>query len=125
MYVNGVLVGSAADYKVTQQYTVNLQPASELVFAVLATNNGPAANPAGVLAAIEINMAVVGRANCTSGIFILSDAGWKSTKGAIPDGFELPGFDDSAWPEVKAQAAYPGAPWGTVILAAASPPVTV
>ncbi|KAJ7243896.1 hypothetical protein B0H12DRAFT_1129912 [Mycena haematopus] len=124
LYVNGVTIGSGTSWKTAQKYTVNFASApTEVVLAVLATNT--ASSVAGVLVAMEINMVPSGRVNCTAGAFILSDAGWKSTKSAIPTGWEQPGFDDSAWPAAVAEATYPAAPWNTVTIAAPSPPVTV
>ncbi|KAJ6512346.1 hypothetical protein DFH09DRAFT_1374198 [Mycena vulgaris] len=125
LYVNGVLIGSGGNSKLAQHYTVNLQPAPTLVVAVLATNTGAAPSSAGVLASIEINMAPTGRANCIAGALLLSDGQWKSsTDAVIPASFQLPGFDDSAWPAVALQAAYPLAPWGTVTIAPPSPPIS-
>ncbi|KAJ7465524.1 hypothetical protein FB451DRAFT_992810, partial [Mycena latifolia] len=90
LYVNGVTVGSG-----TQRTTVNFAtPASEVVLAVLATNN---ASPAGVAAVMEINMQPTGRTGCTAGAFVFTDERWKTIKGAIPAGFEQLAFDDSAW----------------------------
>ncbi|KAF7360015.1 hypothetical protein MVEN_00729100 [Mycena venus] len=125
LYVNGVTVGSGGGIKTAQRYTVNFAtPASEVVLAVLATNT--AASVAGVIANMEINMVPSGRASCTAGAFLLTDAGWKSTKGAIPTGFEQPGFDDSAWPAVVAEETYAAGPnWGALTIQAVSPPVTV
>ncbi|KAJ7815307.1 hypothetical protein B0H14DRAFT_3859123 [Mycena olivaceomarginata] len=124
LYVNGVEVGASNGFKVAHHHVVNFAPTtSEIVLAVLATNS--AASTAGVLLAMEVNMVPSGRANCTAGAFLLSDAGWVSTKGAIPTGFEQPGFDDSAWPAVVAEANYPAAPWGTNTIAAPSAPVNV
>ncbi|KAJ6529777.1 hypothetical protein B0H19DRAFT_1384886 [Mycena capillaripes] len=127
LYVNGVTVGTGGGVKTAQHYTVNFaSPASEVVLAVLATNTGSAASTAGVIAAMEINMVPSGRASCTAGAFLLTDAGWKSTKGTIPTGFEQPGSDDSAWPVVVAEETYAAGPtWGTVTIAAVSPPVTI
>ncbi|KAF7374128.1 hypothetical protein MSAN_00294100 [Mycena sanguinolenta] len=97
LYVNGVTIGSGTSFKVAQKYTIDFASTpAEVVLAVLATNT--AASPAGMLFAMEVNMVPSGRVNCTAGAFVLSDAGWKSTKGAIPAGWEQPGFDDSAWP---------------------------
>ncbi|KAJ7150701.1 hypothetical protein C8R46DRAFT_1305369 [Mycena filopes] len=124
LYVNGVQVGTGANFKVAQRYSVNFASApEELVVAVLATNT--AASTAGLLVSMEVNMVPSGRANCTAGGFLLTDAGWKSTKGAIPVGFEQPGFDDSAWPAVVQQVSYPAAPWGTLTIATVAAPVTV
>ncbi|KAJ6527656.1 hypothetical protein B0H19DRAFT_1083751 [Mycena capillaripes] len=90
---------SEAFGKVAQRYTVNFASApTEVVIGVLATQT--AAGAAGLVLAMELNMVPSGRANCTAGAFLLMDAGWKSTKGAIPAGFEQPGFDDSSWPAV-------------------------
>ncbi|KAJ7443529.1 hypothetical protein FB451DRAFT_1568633 [Mycena latifolia] len=125
IWVNGVQVGSdvAGTWQTARQYKVNFISApSEIVFAVLGTNS--ATGRAGILVAAEINMVPTGRANCTAGAWVLSDASWVSTTGAIPTGWQQPGFDDSAWPVVVAEAVYP-AIWGTVTIAAASPPVNV
>jgi hypothetical protein len=124
LYVNGVTIGSGTTFKTAQRYTVNFGSApTEVLLAVLATNT--AASMAGLLVAMELNMVPSGRANCTAGAFMLTDIGWKSTKGAIPAGFEQPGFDYSAWPAVVGQVVYPAAPWGTITIAAPSPLVTI
>jgi len=124
LWVNNVEVGTNNGFSTAEQYTVNFVSApSEIVFAVLATNK--AAGAAGVLFAAEINMVPTGRANCTAGAWVNGDADWVSTTGAIPTGWQLPGFDDSAWPLVVGEGAYPVAPWNTVTIAAASPPVNV
>ncbi|KAF8144839.1 hypothetical protein K438DRAFT_1992400 [Mycena galopus ATCC 62051] len=124
LYINGVNVGNGTDWKIAQHYVVNFASApGELVLAILATNT--VASAAGVLLAMEVNMVPSGRANCTAGSFLLTDNGWVSTKGAIPSGWELPGFDDSAWPAVVAEATYPSTTWGTITVAAASAPVTI
>ncbi|KAJ6618085.1 hypothetical protein B0H10DRAFT_1947879 [Mycena sp. CBHHK59/15] len=124
LWVNGVQVGTSANWPTAQHYTVNFVSApSEIVFAVLATNT--LASAAGVLFAAEINMVPSGRANCTAGAFVLTDATWVSTKGAIPAGWQQPGFDDLVWPPAVAEAVYPAAPWKTIAIAAASPPVSV
>ncbi|KAJ7826311.1 hypothetical protein B0H14DRAFT_3722684 [Mycena olivaceomarginata] len=87
LYVNGVTVGMGSTRKVAQRYTVNFaNPGSEVVLTVLATNN--AASPAGLISAMEINMQPAGRTSCTAGAFVLTDAQWKSPKGAIPAAFE-------------------------------------
>jgi hypothetical protein len=121
LYINGVSVGTGTNWKVAQRYTVNFaSPPTEVVIGVLATQT--AAGAAGFVLAMELNMVPSGRANCTAGAFLLTDAGWKSTKGAIPAGFEQPGFDDSSWPAVVAEATYPNAPWGAITVPTASAP---
>ncbi|KAJ6534463.1 hypothetical protein DFH09DRAFT_1043496 [Mycena vulgaris] len=124
LWVNNVQVGTGARFSTAQQYRVNFVSApSQIVFAVLAKN--AAAGQAGILFASEINMASTGRANCTAGAFVNGDTSWVSTTGAIPTGWQDPTFDDSAWPPVVGEGNYPVAPWNTVTIAAASPPVDV
>ncbi|KAJ6474158.1 hypothetical protein C8R45DRAFT_834943, partial [Mycena sanguinolenta] len=121
LWVNGVEIGSGTNWKIAQHYIVNLAPASELVVAVLANNT---ASAAGLLMAMEVNMAVSGRNNCTAGIYGITDSYWVSTLDGIPAGWQLPGFDDSTWPIVTGEGFYPTAtPWKTVTIAAASTPV--
>ncbi|KAJ7149614.1 hypothetical protein C8R46DRAFT_1044029 [Mycena filopes] len=123
LYVNGVAVGSGTNWKVGQRYTVNFAtPPPEIVLAVRATNT--LAGAAGLIVAMEVNMVPSGRTSCTAGAFMLTDALWKSTKGAIPAGFEQPGFDDSAWPVVVAEATYPNPPWGAITVTTV-PAVTI
>ncbi|KAJ7901250.1 hypothetical protein B0H13DRAFT_2515978 [Mycena leptocephala] len=127
LYVNGVPIGSGSNWRVAQHYTVNFAVGTtEVVFAVLATNLAPsAATTAALIVAAEINMVPTGRTNCTAGSVLVSDALWKSTKGAIPSEFEQPGFDDSTWPAALNQEIYGGSIWGDITIAAPSPPVTV
>ncbi|KAJ7212474.1 hypothetical protein B0H12DRAFT_378938 [Mycena haematopus] len=124
LYVNGVQIDANQGFKVANKYIVNFSPTTtEILLAVLATNNK--ASPAGLLLAMEVNMVPSGRANCTAGSFLLTDAGWLSTKGAIPTGWEQPGFNDSAWPPAVSEGEYGVAPWGTNTIAPASAPVSV
>ncbi|KAJ7440718.1 hypothetical protein FB451DRAFT_1058647 [Mycena latifolia] len=124
LYINGVSIGNGTSFKIARHYIVDFAtPTTEIVIGVLATNT--AASTAGLLFSMEVNMLPTGRTNCTAGAFLLSDAGWKSTKGAIPAGFQEPGFDDSAWPAAFQEAAYGDAPWGTITIAAPSPAITI
>ncbi|KAJ7077527.1 hypothetical protein B0H15DRAFT_955031 [Mycena belliarum] len=126
LYVNGVSIGSGTNWRVAQHYTVNFAvPPAEIVIAVLATNTGSQATTAGVLFAMEVNMQPSGRTDCTAGAFLLSQSDWKSTRGAIPTGFEQPGFDDSAWPEAVGEEDYGGSIWGTIQIAAPAAPITI
>ncbi|KAJ7464153.1 hypothetical protein FB451DRAFT_1492389 [Mycena latifolia] len=126
LYINGVAVDSGTSSMVAQHYMVNfVTPTDEIVVAVLATNNGSAPNKAGLIFAMEANMQPSGRVNCTAGAFLLSDILWKSTKGAIPAGFEQPGFDDSAWPVVANEEVYGGSIWGTITIGAPATPITI
>ncbi|KAJ7731773.1 hypothetical protein B0H16DRAFT_1427336 [Mycena metata] len=121
LWVNGVLVGSGTDWTVAQQYTVNLARTDTVVLAVLANNIDT--TPAGLIVSAEITMAETGRNNCTASILLVTDLNWVSTEGTIPDGWELPGFDDSTWPAVAGEGNYGVGPWTTLAIAAPSAPV--
>jgi hypothetical protein len=124
LYVNGVEIGTGANWRIAQHYVVNFgTPTSEIVLAVLATNS--AASAAGVLVEMEVNMQPSGRVGCTAGTIVSTDATWKSTLDGIPAGFEQPDFDDSTWPAIKLEGEYPVAPWNTLTIAAASAPITI
>ncbi|KAJ7482669.1 hypothetical protein FB451DRAFT_1170531 [Mycena latifolia] len=58
----------------------------EIVLAALVTDT--AVSRAGLFVFMEVNMMSARRADCTAGSFLAKDIGWKSTKGAIPTGFE-------------------------------------
>ncbi|KAJ7460971.1 lectin [Mycena galericulata] len=120
LYVNGVLVGSGNNFPVAQTYTVALAPAPEVVFAVYAENTLTVENPAGLLAAIEINTA---ECNCTAGVMFVTDGSWKSNTGT-PAGFQLPGYDDSTWPAATVEGPYGMAPWGTITVSPSAGPAT-
>ncbi|KAJ7611595.1 lectin [Roridomyces roridus] len=117
LYVNGILIGSGTDFHTAQTYTISLAPANETVFAVFAQNADVVPNPAGLLAAIEINTA---NCNCTAGVMFVTDGGWKSNTGT-PAGFQLPGYDDSTWPAATVEGAFGIAPWGKVAVGGAGP----
>ncbi|KAJ7510828.1 hypothetical protein B0H11DRAFT_2402303 [Mycena galericulata] len=125
LYVNGVEVGSGFDQTQAQAYQVIFAPGvEEVLVAVLVTK--VSTGDAGVLVSVALNMAPSGRSNCTAGLFYTATAApWKSTTGAIPAGWQLPGFNDSAWPEAVLEGTWPMAPWGTPSLVAVSPPVDV
>ncbi|KAF7346631.1 hypothetical protein MSAN_01800600 [Mycena sanguinolenta] len=132
LYVNGVQVGTGGTWTRAQHYVVNFASApTKIVVAVLATNaNAP--SPAGLLFSMEINMAppiaspaTRGQGNCTAGEYIVSDNQWHSTVGAIPNGFEQPGFDDSTWDSTVEEALYGGGAWGTIVIDPPSAPVII
>ncbi|KAJ7912391.1 hypothetical protein B0H13DRAFT_1713163 [Mycena leptocephala] len=124
LYVNGVSIGSGNNWPVAQHYVVNFGTAtSEIVLAVLATNID--VTPAGILLEMEVNMQPSGPTNCIAGSIVSSDGGWKSTLGAIPAGFEQPGFDDSTWPLVANEGVYGVGPWGILTIQGASAPITI
>ncbi|KAF8155110.1 hypothetical protein K438DRAFT_1777819 [Mycena galopus ATCC 62051] len=118
LWLNGVQVGTGGNWAIAQNDVVNFASApAKIMVAVLATNaNAP--SPAGLLFSMEVNMAPTvaspatrGWSNCTAGAYVVSDNAWLSTTGVIPNGFQQPGFDDSAWPAVVEEALYPGGVW--------------
>ncbi|KAJ7616447.1 hypothetical protein FB45DRAFT_934261 [Roridomyces roridus] len=124
LYVNGFEVGSGTNWKVAGHYTVNFAPGTRVILVAVSASN-LATSAAGVLMEMEVNMLPGGRNNCTAGVYGYTDALWRSTLDVIPDGWQLPGFDDSTWPLVVDEGSYPDAsPWGSsVSIAAPSPPV--
>ncbi|KAJ6503520.1 hypothetical protein C8R45DRAFT_817870, partial [Mycena sanguinolenta] len=131
LWVNGGQVGTGDNWEIAQNYVVNFASApTEIVVAVIVTNTG---GPAGFLFSMEVNMvptaaspATRGWGNCTAGAYVVSDNGWLSTTGAIPSGFQQPGFDDSAWPAVVEEALYSvGGAWPAIPIAPAPAPITV
>ncbi|KAJ7643514.1 hypothetical protein FB45DRAFT_783120 [Roridomyces roridus] len=124
LYVNGFEIGSGTNWKVAGHYTVNFAPGTTEILVAVTANN-LATSVAGVLMVMEVNMLPGGRNNCTAGVYGVTDGQWRSTLDGIPDGWQLPGFDDSTWPFVVEEGFYPNAsPWASsVSIAAPSPPV--
>ncbi|KAE9402623.1 hypothetical protein BT96DRAFT_879527 [Gymnopus androsaceus JB14] len=115
LYVNGLFIGSGTDFQIAQQYVVDNIQGPEIVFAAYAVNTLTVANPAGVLASIQVtsqNDYCTG--DCTSTAYIFTDAAWSAFPGSVPAGFEQPGFDYSSWPGAVDEGAYGVAPWGDV-----------
>lgn len=75
--VNGILIGTENNFQSAQRYVVPLQPASEGVFAVYAMNDRDAPSPAGILVAIQLDMA---ESVCTSSTFVVTDGAWNSNQ---------------------------------------------
>nr|GAT47194.1 predicted protein [Mycena chlorophos] len=126
LWVNGIQIANGSGFATAHHYIVNFvstPPPTEIVFAILGTN--AAAGPAGLLFGAEINMVPSDRVGCIAGSFVVSDVVWVSTKGAIPTGWEQPGFDDSDWPPVVSEGTYPAAPWDTVKIGAAAPAINI
>ncbi|KIK56134.1 hypothetical protein GYMLUDRAFT_248114 [Collybiopsis luxurians FD-317 M1] len=123
LYINGAFIGTGTDFHTAQKYVANVQ-GPNIVFAVYAVNTDTVPNPAGVLASIQVTSAndftYCGQCNSTSYAVTVND--WKAFPGAVPSGFEQPGFDDSAWPQaaMEGQNGASGLPWPTV-----TPPTTV
>ncbi|KAJ6577740.1 bacterial alpha-L-rhamnosidase-domain-containing protein [Mycena capillaripes] len=112
LYLNGVVVGNAPNevnaWQIATLYRVTLNASANL-FAARATNAGTQPNAAGLLVTISIQY------SDGSEDFVVSDATWKVTS-TIPDHFELPSIDDSAWPMGVSLGAYGVAPWNTDVI---------
>ncbi|KAJ7235505.1 bacterial alpha-L-rhamnosidase-domain-containing protein [Mycena rebaudengoi] len=117
IFVNGVPIGNAPEepdaWKMATVYRVMLNSTMNL-FAIRATNVGPAANAAGVLVAISI---LYSDGSTDS---LLSDTTWKADK-TVPAGFELPSTDDSQWAIAVSLGTYGVAPWNTQLLGFSDP----
>lgn len=116
VHINGERLGDGADWKAGRQFegvARALQPGTNVL--TIAAENLPAnvpANPAGMIATLEIEVA--GGDLMT----LHSDATWRVSKVAAKEreGME---FDDSTWEKALVLGPYGSAPWG-VIGAAAS-----
>ncbi|KAF7348872.1 hypothetical protein MVEN_01407300 [Mycena venus] len=120
LYVNGMEIASSPNvtdiWKSAQIIRVSDLDPSRNVFAVRGTNlpNGEAENPAGLLAAIEVTFD-----DGTTDIFASDDSAWRATA-SIPEDFQSPALDDSAWPFASSLGTFGIGPWDNqvVIIAA-------
>ncbi|KAJ7240923.1 hypothetical protein C8J57DRAFT_1370353 [Mycena rebaudengoi] len=102
-FINGKMIAGGYNYGLSQQFSISLAPAANVVFAVNATNY---AGPAGFIA--EIQITTTGAPVCTecsSSSFVITDASWKWTS-TVSEGFEAPGFDDSSWSPAVVTVGY-------------------
>ncbi|KAJ7470008.1 hypothetical protein B0H11DRAFT_2043168 [Mycena galericulata] len=103
-FINGNVVAGGYKYYLPQQFSISLAPATEVVFAANATNDG---GPAGFIAEIQVTTTgAPGCTECSSSSFVITDASWKWTS-TVPAGFEAPGFDDSSWSPAVVAVGYP------------------
>lgn len=116
-YVNGTNVGSAQDYTTVTPVglTAQLAPGAN-VLAISAANTGTTANPAGLLGILVLNYADGSQTN------IQMDGSWKAAK-TLQTGWNLPGFNDSAWVSALVLGTYGISPWGTGTTVAAALPI--
>ncbi|MDX2649694.1 family 78 glycoside hydrolase catalytic domain [Streptomyces sp. PA03-1a] len=119
LYVNGTEVASSprvADSWRTAS-VIDIAPylhAGSNVLAVEATNTNQ--GPAGVLGSLHLQGA-------GSPADIVTDSGWRASSSA-GDGWEQPGYDDTAWPNARVAARYGSGPWGRSV-SAPPPPETL
>ena len=109
--LNGEVLGSAADWKAGKQFDdiARMLKAGANVLAVMAENVEATvpANPAGLIACLEIRFAGGDL------LKLVSDAMWLSSKteGA---GWDSVAFDDAAWNKALAVGSYGDPPWGRI-----------
>jgi alpha-L-rhamnosidase len=110
VYVNGVpaahspATAEAWRTASTVDISAELRPGANVI-AVEAVNSS--AGPAGLLARLHVD---------TSGspFDLVTDGAWKSAT-AAGNGWQQPGFDDSAWPGARVGPAYGSGPWGSSV----------
>jgi hypothetical protein len=107
--LNGSPLGAGEDWSVVRQFD-NLAPllrSGTNVLAVTAENRptGASANPAGLLACVEVEFADGGKSS------FVSDAGWRCGRSEAP-GWDAAGFDDTSWQRALVAARYGEGPWG-------------
>ncbi|KAJ7242445.1 hypothetical protein C8J57DRAFT_1367524 [Mycena rebaudengoi] len=103
-FINGNMIAGGYNYGLSQQFSISLAPAPNVLFAVNATNYG---GPAGFIA--EIQITTTGAPVCTecsSSSFVITDTSWKWTS-TVSEGFEAPGFNDSSWSPAVVAVGYP------------------
>jgi hypothetical protein len=108
--LNGNNLGSGADWNLPRQFNdlAPLLTAGTNVLAIAAENMpAPGANPAGLIAMLDIQFAVGGA------VQIVSDESWRCAK-TESAGWNSTSFDDSAWTNAMMAARYSGGPWGKI-----------
>ncbi|KAF8884500.1 hypothetical protein BD779DRAFT_778337 [Infundibulicybe gibba] len=115
LYHNGQFIGenSTLGWQMATAVRVNLDPGPN-VFAIRAHNSPSRGNPngnssAGLLASIQI-LYTDGTTTTIS-----SDDTWYVAQ-PLPDGFQLPSFDDTAWPSATTLVKHGSGPWGYIAL---------
>jgi hypothetical protein len=109
--LNGKALGAGDDWHVGRQFEnlAHLLTAGTNVLAIVAENKPAdvAANPAGMIACLEIRFAD------GETLKLVSDAAWRLAKSET-SGWDTPGFDDAAWAKAMAVGRYGDAPWGQI-----------
>jgi alpha-L-rhamnosidase len=108
MFLNGRRIHNGNNFKEATALNVkeHLQKGKN-VLAVEATNEGAAANPAGVLAVLKLQFAD------GSPTVIVSDDTWRTSESATPDWMNVD-FNADTWQAVQVLGAYGISPWGKV-----------
>lgn len=109
--LNGQVLGADANWRTGRQFNAiapRLRPGTN-VLAIVGENkpaNVPA-NPAGLLATLEVRFAG-GKL-----LRVITDANWRSARDSEP-GWDGATFDDSAWAKAKELGRYGDGPWGRI-----------
>jgi alpha-L-rhamnosidase len=108
VYLNDKKVGEGSDYRELRTFDVTkFLKQDKNVLAVEVVNEGGSPNPAGLIGVLRIE-------NCKDEkLIIKTDAEWKAA-GEPPARSETAGFDDSAWQNAAAVAAFGAKPWGRI-----------
>jgi len=119
LYVNGKYAGQGDSdpdgwNKPRRLDVTDMLQAGKNVLAVEAVNTAP--GPAGVILKLSAELAD-GRQ-----MTFATNPDWRSTDKQVKD-WQLPGFDDTHWWQVRVQALYGAAPWGKFAANLASVPV--
>ncbi|HYO24988.1 MAG TPA: family 78 glycoside hydrolase catalytic domain, partial [Lacipirellulaceae bacterium] len=110
VWLNGEELGDQRGHAAAKEFDVTERLArGGNVIAVAAENEGADANPAGLLAWLEVQFAE------GAPLVVISDGGWK-TAAAAADRWFASEFDDAQWPPAKTLAAVGSEPWGPVSL---------
>lgn len=116
LYVNGTEVVSSPPVANSWSTASVLDIAPYLhagtnVLAVEATNSNQ--GPAGVLGSLHFE-------GTAAPADVVTDGSWKAANTAA-DGWQQPGYDDTAWPQALVAASYGSGPWGSSVSAPPAP----
>jgi hypothetical protein len=110
--LNGTMIGTGEDWRVGRQFNglAPLLRRGTNVLAIMAANKPTdlPANPAGLIACLEIGFAGGDL------LKIFSDATWRCAKGDVI-GWDTAGFDDAGWVKALAIGHYGQRPWGQIV----------
>jgi hypothetical protein len=110
--LNGTLIGTGEDWRVGRQFdgVAPLLKKGTNVLAIVAENKpiDLHANPAGLIACLEIGFAD------GEPLKLVSDATWRCAKDEVI-GWDTAGFDDAGWVKVLAIGPYGQGPWGQIV----------
>ncbi|MEO6435323.1 MAG: DUF4038 domain-containing protein, partial [Tepidisphaeraceae bacterium] len=84
-----------------------LKPGKNALAIVAENLPATTANPAGMIARLEIRFAD------GESLKLISDGDWRSAKSETP-GWDTKGFDDKSWDKALVLGKYGGAPWGAI-----------